>query len=308
MEYFAFGETFVEEHKNSINSPFKFNGKELDEESGLYYYGARYYDPRLSIWASVDPLADYNPHMNYEHYIDGEHNDGVFNSYNSASYSYCYQNPIRYVDPDGKQVDIIDFIPFVGSSRDIYRGIRDGDWVTLGIGIGGLALDIGTLGAGSIATGISKTAIKQSIKVIAEASSKQLIKIGTEGAVKQVIKPVVKKVVQILEGEGVYELITTGGKYIGQSKNFLKRVADHFKKGGKLFDFKKITEKFHLMEGSTPLEREIYEQFLINKAGISNLLNKVNPVGGRYKLDTVEGMKEFLKEAAKVIEKYKLPK
>ena len=73
MEYFAFGETFVEEHKNSINIPFKFNGKELDEESGLYYYGARYYDPRLSIWASVDPLA-------YDGtYWEGKHNGGMFN-------------------------------------------------------------------------------------------------------------------------------------------------------------------------------------------------------------------------------------
>ena len=108
MEYFAFGETFVEEHKNSINSPFKFNGKELDEESGLYYYGARYYDPRLSIWASVDPLADYNPHMNDEHYIDGEHNDGIYNHFNHNSYGYCYQSPVRYVDPNGKQTDTTD--------------------------------------------------------------------------------------------------------------------------------------------------------------------------------------------------------
>ncbi len=97
------GETFVEEHKNSINSPFKFNGKELDEESGLYYYGARYYDPRLSIWASVDPLANFNPFMDDEHYIKGDHNGGVFNHFNQNSYSYCYQNPVKYVDPNGKQ-------------------------------------------------------------------------------------------------------------------------------------------------------------------------------------------------------------
>ena len=103
MEYFAFGETFVEEHKNSNNSPYKFNGKELDDESGLYYYGARYYDPRISIWASVDPLADYNPHMNDEHYIDGQHNGGVYNHFNFNTYSYCYQNPIKLVDPNGKQ-------------------------------------------------------------------------------------------------------------------------------------------------------------------------------------------------------------
>jgi RHS repeat-associated protein len=78
-EYFAFGETFVEEHKGSNNSPYKFNGKELDNESGLYYYGARYYDPRISIWASVDPLA--------EETMD--------------SYGYCFKNPVYYFEPDG---------------------------------------------------------------------------------------------------------------------------------------------------------------------------------------------------------------
>jgi uncharacterized protein RhaS with RHS repeats len=44
LEYFAFGETFVEEHSNTDRTPYLFNGKELDEETGLYYYGARYYD------------------------------------------------------------------------------------------------------------------------------------------------------------------------------------------------------------------------------------------------------------------------
>ena len=98
MEYFAFGETFIEEHKNSNNSPYKFNGKELDEESGLYYYGARYYDPRISIWASVDPLI-------YDGtYLAEKHNNGFLNSFNHSSYSYCYQNPVNYYDPNGKQV------------------------------------------------------------------------------------------------------------------------------------------------------------------------------------------------------------
>jgi RHS repeat-associated protein len=81
-EYFAFGETFVEEHKNSNNSPYKFNGKELDEESGLYYYGARYYDPRISIWASVDPLAERGPEF--------------------SPYSFCFNNPMHFTDPDGR--------------------------------------------------------------------------------------------------------------------------------------------------------------------------------------------------------------
>ncbi|SHE86002.1 RHS repeat-associated core domain-containing protein [Flavobacterium fontis] len=64
------------------NSPYKFNGKELDEETGLYYYGARYFDPKVSIWLSVDPLAEKFP--------------------NVSPYNYCLQNPIRFIDPDGK--------------------------------------------------------------------------------------------------------------------------------------------------------------------------------------------------------------
>ncbi|CAM3829548.1 RHS repeat-associated core domain-containing protein [Flavobacterium branchiophilum] len=98
-EYFAFGESFVEEHKNSHNSPYKFNGKELDEESGLYYYGARYYDARISFWASVDPL------MYDGTFWAGKHNGGLYNMFNHGSYIYCYQNPVNLIDPNGKQTD-----------------------------------------------------------------------------------------------------------------------------------------------------------------------------------------------------------
>jgi hypothetical protein len=45
--------------------------------------------------------------MNSEHYIDGQHNGGVYNSFNQAVYSYCYQNPIKYIDPNGKQTNIV---------------------------------------------------------------------------------------------------------------------------------------------------------------------------------------------------------
>jgi RHS repeat-associated protein len=83
MEYLPFGETLVDEHINSFSSPFKFNGKEHDEETGNYYYGARYYDPKLSIFISVDPLA--------EKTMD--------------TYGYCYNNPVRYTDPTGMSVD-----------------------------------------------------------------------------------------------------------------------------------------------------------------------------------------------------------
>nr|WP_315034804.1 SpvB/TcaC N-terminal domain-containing protein [uncultured Chryseobacterium sp.] len=103
IEYFPSGEIFVENHKNSYNTPYKFNGKEQDDETGYYYYGARYYNPRVSLWLNVDPYASYDPMMNAEHYIDGEHNGGVYFSENLNPYIYTYNSPIIYVDPDGKQ-------------------------------------------------------------------------------------------------------------------------------------------------------------------------------------------------------------
>ena len=80
----------------------------MDEESGLYYYGARYYDPRFSLWTSTDPLSGYNPIFEVEHYIDGQHNGGVLNSFNHNTYSYCYLNPIALIDPNGKQTKVTD--------------------------------------------------------------------------------------------------------------------------------------------------------------------------------------------------------
>ena len=55
--YLPYGELLVDEHRSSEDMPYKFNGKELDEETGLYYYGARYMNPMASIWYGVDPLT-----------------------------------------------------------------------------------------------------------------------------------------------------------------------------------------------------------------------------------------------------------
>ena len=82
LEYFAFGETFVEEHSNRKHTPYKFNGKELDEETRLYYYGARYYDAKISIFYGVDPKAE------------------VYTSW--SPYVYAANNPIRYEDTNGQ--------------------------------------------------------------------------------------------------------------------------------------------------------------------------------------------------------------
>lgn len=47
--YLPYGELLVDEHTSSDDMPYKFNGKELDQETGLYYYGARYMNPVMSL-------------------------------------------------------------------------------------------------------------------------------------------------------------------------------------------------------------------------------------------------------------------
>ena len=61
--------------------PYKFNGKEFDEETGLYYYGARYMNPVTNLWYGVDALTEKYP--------------------NVGSYIYTLQNPIRLTDYKG---------------------------------------------------------------------------------------------------------------------------------------------------------------------------------------------------------------
>ena len=102
-EYIAFGEILFDEHNTEHTMPYLFNGKELDQETNLTYFGARYLDMKTSLWLNTDPLSGYNPTFEHEHYIDGQHNGGIFNPMNLNTYGYTYNNPIIYIDPNGKQ-------------------------------------------------------------------------------------------------------------------------------------------------------------------------------------------------------------
>jgi len=83
---------------------FGFTGKEFDEETGLYYFGARYYDARTSVWVSADPILDkYLPTGDKEKDKKLPGMGGVFNSFNLGVYGYGHLNPVKFVDPNGKQ-------------------------------------------------------------------------------------------------------------------------------------------------------------------------------------------------------------
>jgi len=69
--------------KYSPKPPHSFTGKERDSETGFSYFGARYYDSDiLTGWLSVDPMADKYPGL--------------------SPYAYCAWNPVKLVDPDGR--------------------------------------------------------------------------------------------------------------------------------------------------------------------------------------------------------------
>jgi len=101
---------------NRRNLIKKYSGKsevkELDAETGLYYYGARYLDPRTSRWLSGDPAiyqGDYLPSAPINDEARRRNANlpgmgGIFNYVNMHVYHYGGNNPVKYVDPDGKAI------------------------------------------------------------------------------------------------------------------------------------------------------------------------------------------------------------
>ena len=97
--YSPYGQTLINQQTSGYDERFKFTGKERDAETGYDYFGARYYaSGGLAItraptqnnigpfWLSVDPLTDKYPDI--------------------SPYAYCAWNPMKYVDPDGREKHI----------------------------------------------------------------------------------------------------------------------------------------------------------------------------------------------------------
>ena len=85
--YYPFGTPIHALGTNESQQRYKYNGKEFDELHGLntYDYGARQYAPLLPLWDRVDPLAE--------------------KYYGVSPYAYCANNPVVFVDSDGRKFD-----------------------------------------------------------------------------------------------------------------------------------------------------------------------------------------------------------
>src|SRR5690606_32546365 len=83
-EYSAFGKETHKNNSSAFSLSNRYTGQVLDEETGLYYYNARYYDPELGRFVQADTIVP-----------------EAGNSQALNRYSYCANNPLKYVDPSG---------------------------------------------------------------------------------------------------------------------------------------------------------------------------------------------------------------
>jgi RHS repeat-associated protein len=97
-EFYPTGELWQtqSEGRYSNRKVTRFTGKELDPGANLYYFGARWYDPRQSQWISPDPIL--------ARYMTGDFGKGVYAPRNLGLYTYAWNSPTVYRDSDGQIV------------------------------------------------------------------------------------------------------------------------------------------------------------------------------------------------------------
>jgi RHS repeat-associated protein len=139
--YSPWGENLYEWNSGtaSFSSPYRFNGKELDQETGLFYYGARYHEPKLSLWLSVDPLT----------------------AKTNEPYVYIGNNPVIKIDPNGENPFIIigaisgalfemgsQMATNMQDDGSFSKAFKKMDWADVGISAASGALAVAVPGAG----------------------------------------------------------------------------------------------------------------------------------------------------------------
>jgi RHS repeat-associated protein len=203
IAYMPFGETLAEQHAD-WDSPYKFNAKELDSETGLYYYGARYYDPKTSVWISVDPLVEQFPSV--------------------SPYNYCLNNPVILSDPNGESPTLVTAAigfgvgALIGGAIEIGTQLYKEGSVTNWKAVGGSALQ------GGITGGVAGLTGGASLLVTAAAS-------GGANAVGGVLNDVIQgkpvTVTSVTSDMALGIAFGAAGKYISKFINV--------KGGGKIF-------------------------------------------------------------------------
>src|SRR5262249_11810248 len=93
-------------------------GQELDPSTGYYYFGARYYDPKIQNWQSTDPIL--------ASYMRGGPVGGVFQPRNLGLYGYAWNSPAVVRDHDGRAVALVNKVFTKAESTRIEGGLQEG--------------------------------------------------------------------------------------------------------------------------------------------------------------------------------------
>jgi RHS repeat-associated protein len=225
----------------------KFTGKERDTETGLDYFGARYYGSKIGRFTTTDPYLDQGA--------------ALFNPQLWNRYAYGLNNPLRFVDPDGRQ------------SAPAGQQIGTVDWIILRfnelLGPNDAVPNYVWIDTGP--TKVVTTVDKQTV-------GKALIVVGAAAVAADALTEASKP------KEGRYEFpdqAAGGTPYVGQSGNIPRRLRQHENAGRLTPGTEETTE---VVGGKTA--REIAEHRRIQEitggvpAGKSDkVTNKVDPIG-----------------------------
>lgn len=265
-----------------LENKFQFLGKEkqsneFSDGSGLedYDLSARFYDPQIGRFHSIDPLSEYMRRW--------------------SPYTYGFNNPVRFADgtrmnpgdslrkDDASQGSALndevalasvvvagksknsggfwssignalykaaDYVPFVGSIKQISEGIYHGSWSEAGLGLASLSVDVFTAGEGG------------EVLRVGETLAEDALKIGAEDEVKEIAEKEAE--------EGVYEFKYQDKDegdikdYTGQSKDMDKRLHQHAL-GGEKEPIEGTIKKTKVEGGKT--QREIHETKILRDKG-----------------------------------------
>lgn len=132
-KYYPYGGT---REGGEVNS-YYFTGQELDRDTGLYYYGARYYHPVFATFTQADTMLP-NP----------------FDPQQLNRYAYARDNPLKYTDPTGHYLDTaVDIVSLSMSINDLRQDSGNvWNWVALGADVASLALPVAAGGGTAVRT------------------------------------------------------------------------------------------------------------------------------------------------------------
>ena len=196
LGYMSYGETLLDLSQGGYETPCQFTCYEKDQETGLHYAEARYYDSRLSIFNSTDPMWYKYPHL--------------------SPYAYCEDNPLIFVDPDGR----FPIWAFISACLDY--GFQVYDNYKSGIsGYDAWVGDVDLLDVGLSAvkpTGkfkIAKTLLVEGTKAVINITAHKGIVKSSDDAQDIITKTVVNTVVDV----GVRKVTDAGSKKAVQNAN-----------------------------------------------------------------------------------------